>query len=455
LAALAATGTALSWLAAEASTQEPWDELPRILDRIKLPQFPAREFEAAKFGAVGDGNFDCTPAFADAITACNKAGGGTVVVPKGTFLSGAIRLKSHVNLRLDSGATIRFSRDPAKFPIVLTRFEGVELMNYSPFIYALEEENIGISGSGTLDGNADAEHWWSWKGSPGRSSEISHTQDADRKRLFAMSESRVPVEQRVFGPGHFLRPNFIQPYRCKNVLIEGVTLLHSPMWEVHPVLSSNVIVRGVTINSSGPNNDGCNPESCSDVLIENCFFNTGDDCIAIKSGRNEDGRRVNVPSQNIVVQNCRMKDGHGGVTIGSEVSGGIRNIFAQNCEMDSPHLFSALRIKNNAMRGGDIEHIFARNIKVGQVSMAGISIDFYYEEGKAGKFTPIVRNVQVQNLTTHEAKYAVYLRGFKHAPIEQVALSNCDFEGVQNPNVIEDVKNISFSDVRINGKFVS
>lgn len=197
------------------------------------------------------------------------------------------------------------------------------------------------------------------------------------------------------------------------------------MWQVHPVLCSNVAVRGLTINSSGPNTDGCDPESCADVLIDNCFFNTGDDCIAIKSGRNDNGRRIHVPSDGIVVQNCRMKDGHDGATIGSEVSGGIRKIFAQNCQMDC------------------------------QVSMAGLSIDFYYEEGETGKFTPSTRDVQVQNLTIREAKYALYMRGFKHGPIEQVTLSDCNFEGVQNPNVIEDVRNIFFEDVRINGKLVS
>ena len=437
-------------LAANINTRsDPWAEMPRILERIKAPHFPDREFNITKFGAVGDNQVDCTGAFAEAIAACRKAGGGTVLVPRGEFLTGAIRLRSNVRLNLAEGATVRFQRDPAKYPLVLTRFEGVELMNFSPFIYAFEEENIAITGQGTLDGNADEEHWWAWKGrNPGE----GPSQDEDRKRLFAMSEARVPVKERVFGPGHFLRTNFVQPYRCKNVLIDGITLLRSPMWQIHPVLSTNVIVRGVTMDSGGPNNDGCDPESCTDVLIDNCFFNTGDDCIAIKSGRNEDGRRVHVPSENIVIRNCRMHDGHGGVGIGSEISGGVRKVFALDCRMDSPHLLSAVRIKNNAMRGGDIERVYVRNIEVGQVAMAGLSIDFYYEEGEAGKFTPVVRDVEIKNLTTRAAKYAVYLRGFKNAPIERVRLMDCDFEGVQEKSVIEDVNDISFNDVRINGK---
>src|SRR5205823_3301880 len=182
----------------------------------------------------------------------------------------------------------------------------------------------------------------------------------------------------------YLRPNFIQPYRCRNVLIEGVTIVRSPMWEINPTLCTNVTVRGVTINSHGPNNDGCDPDSCRDVLIEGCTFDTGDDCIAIKSGRNADGRRLHVPSENIIVRGCRMKDGHGGVTVGSEISGHVRNVFAENCRMDSPNLETALRIKNNAARGGLLENFYFRNLTIGQVIHAVVTIDFNYEEGARG-----------------------------------------------------------------------
>ena len=435
---------------------DPWTELPRLLERMKPAVFPDRTFVITNFGAVGNNSSDCTAAFEKAIAACNQAGGGKVLVPKGDFLTGAIRLRSNVNLHVEAGGTIRFTRDLSKYPMVLTRWEGVELINFSPFIYAFQEENIGISGSGTIDGNADCENWWPWKGRSNCGLKAdSPTQEKDRNHLFDLAERRVPVEERLFGQGHFLRPQFIQPYRSKNVLIEGVTLLRSPMWHVHPVLSTNVIVRGLTITSSGPNTDGCDPESCTDVLIENCFFNTGDDCIAIKSGRNEDGRRVNAASENLIIQNCRMQDGHGGVTVGSEISGGVRNVFAQNCQMNSPHLDSVVRIKNNAMRGGVIENIYVRNLEVGQVAMAGVNIDFFYEEGQAGSFTPIVRHIDIRNLTTRRAKYALYLRGFKNSPIENVRLADCDFEGVEQTSVIEDVKNISFDGVRINGKQIT
>jgi len=436
---------------AGSSSEAAWDEVPRILARIKPPVFPDREFLITHFGAVGDNHRDCTEAFQKAITACNAAGGGHVLVTRGEFLTGAIHLKSNVNLHVTKGATIRFTQDPKKYPNVLTRFEGVELMSFSPLIYAFEQENIAITGEGTIDGNADPDHWWNFK-APTRPSKDPNVPPNDRDSLFQMSEHGAPVKDRVFGEGHYLRPQFIQPYRSKNVLLEGVTLLNSPMWQVHPVLCTNVTVRGLDINADGPNTDGCDPESCTDVLIEGCSFNTGDDCIAIKSGRNADGRRLNVPTQNLVIRNCRMKNGHGGVTIGSEISGGVSNVFAENCQMDSPRLDIALRFKNNAARGGVLQNIHVRNITVGQVATAAVSIDFFYEEGPKGSFRPVVRDVSVEKMTTQKAKYAFYLRGFSDSPIEHIEVVDCDFNGVEQPNVIENAKDITLRNVRVNGK---
>jgi polygalacturonase len=379
------SGPLTSFFSGADGSSDGWDEVPKILARIKPPTFPNRDFDITKFGAVGDNKADCTEAFRKAIAACSGAGGGRVVVPAGEFSTGAIHLKSNVDLHVTSGGTVRFSRDPKKYlPLVFTRWEGIELMNYSPFIYAFEQENVAITGEGTIDGRSDCEHWWPWKGRKNCGwKEGDPEQTKARNTLLDMAEKGVAVQERVFGEGYYLRPQFIQPYRCKNVLIEGVTLRNSPMWQVHPVLSTNVTVRKLTIISSGPNTDGCDPECCTDVLIKECFFDTGDDCIAIKAGRNADGRRLHTPSQNIVIQGCRMKDGHGGVTVGSEISGGVRNVFAENCQMDSPNLDFAIRIKNNAMRGGLLENIYVRDITVGQVSTAAITIDFYYEEGES------------------------------------------------------------------------
>jgi polygalacturonase len=435
---------------------DAWAKVPAILKRIEPPVFPKRDFVITKYGAAGDGS-DCTEAFRQAIVACHRAGGGRVVVPEGSFLTGAIHLRSNVNLHVTAGATIKFSRDASKYlPVVFTRWEGVEVMNYSPFIYAFSQENIAITGQGTIDGQANREYWWPWVGRPQYGwSEGKANQVNDRKILFELAEKGVPVRRRVLGGGHYLRPQFIQPYRCNNVLIEGVTIRNSPMWEVHPVLCRNVTVRQLTIISHGPNNDGCDPESCQDVLIKDCHFDTGDDCIAIKSGRNADGRRLNVPSENIVIQGCEMKDGHGGVTVGSEISGGVRNVFAEHCRMDSPNLDRALRIKNNAMRGGLIEDIYMRNVEVGQVGDAVVHIDFYYEEGEAGSFTPVVRNVEVKNLRSARSKYALYLRGFKRAPITGLRLEDCIFDNVAQENVVENVRDVALRNIRINGNFIS
>ncbi len=413
-----------------------------MLSRIHPPQFPDRVFEIAKYGAVAEK--DCTSAIAKAIAACSEAGGGRVLVPRGTFLTGAIHLKSNVNLHLAEGAVLRFSTDPKSYlPLVYTRFESTECMNYSPLIYAFEQNNVAVTGLGTLDGQADNDHWWPWKGNAKfgfKKGELE--QQPSRAALVAMGEKDVPVSERVMGEGHYLRPNFFQPYRCNNVLIEGVTIVRSPMWEVNPVLCRNVTVRNVKIDTHGPNNDGCDPDACTDVLIDHCEFDTGDDCIAIKSGRNRDGRRVGVASENIVVQDCLMKDGHGGVSIGSEASGGVRNVFIDRCRMDSPHLERALRIKTNSYRGGAIENVFFTNTTIGQVAEAVMDIDFNYEEGKGGPFKPVVRNVVLENLTSHKSKYGLTLKGFENAPITAVHLKNCKFQNAALPDVIENVKDL-------------
>jgi polygalacturonase len=430
----------------------PWELLmPAIRERVKPPRFPKRTFHLK---TKGDGRTDCTAAFRAAIDQCAKAGGGKVVVTPGTYVSGAIHLKSNVNLEIQEGATIKFSRNPKDYlPVVFSRWEGVELLNYSPFIYAFDQQNIAITGKGTLDGQSDNEHWWPWNGRAAYGwKEGMSNQRADRTALFAMAEKGVEVRERVFGESHFLRPQFIQPYRCENVLIDGVTILNSPMWEIHPVLCRNVTVQNVKISSHGPNNDGCDPESCTDVLIKNCDFDTGDDCIAIKSGRNADGRRLNAPTKNVIVQGCRMKDGHGGITVGSEISGGVRNLFAEDCRLDSPNLDHALRVKNNAMRGGVLENLHFRNIEVGQVAHAVITIDFNYEEGARGSFTPVVRRYTVDNLRSAKSKFALDVQGLSTAPVINLRLTNCTFENVAEGNIVKNVKDATLDNVKINGR---
>ena len=405
------------------SASDPWSSVPEILARIVPPRFPARDFLITKYGSINE-----------AIEACARAGGGRVVVPKGDYLTGPIRLRSHVELHLEAGATLRFSQDPSRYPLVLTRWEGVELMNYSPLIYALDCEDVAVTGEGTLDGQADAQHWLNWK--PVGKDHPPQPQLPDRTLLFKQAEDGVPVAQRVFGPGHFLRPTFIEPYRCKNVLIEGVTIRNAPFWAMHPTLCTNVTIRRVTVIARGPNTDGCDPESSRDVLIEDCVFDTGDDCIALKSGRNADGRRINVPIENVIIRRCQMKAGHGGITIGSEITGGARNIYAEGCRLDSPELERGLRLKSNTMRGGVIENVFARDIEIGSVQLAPIEIDLRYES-ESGTNIPTVRNVVVERMRSAHSRYGLYIRGLEQSPVRAVTLRDCAFRGVAEGHVIE------------------
>jgi unsaturated rhamnogalacturonyl hydrolase len=424
-----------------------WHLLGDILERIRPPTFPERVCAITNYGAVSGGVEDATLAIARAIADCAGQGGGRVLVPAGVFSTGAIHLDSNIELHVAEGATLRFRSDPAAYlPVVLTRWEGIECMNYSPLIYARDEQNVAITGKGTLDGSASMDNWWSWaKREPGKKS-LAATDVAELNR---MSESGVPVEQRIFGEGHYLRPNFIQIYSSRNVLIEGIKIVRSPMWEIHPVLSENVTVRRVEIVSHGPNNDGCNPDSSKDVLIEDCVFDVGDDCVAIKSGRNEDGRRVARPVENVIVRGSTMRDGHAGVAIGSEISAGARNIFIENNRMDSPNLDRALRLKSNARRGGVIDGVYFRNAVVGRVSEALLTIDFLYEEGSRGAFPPTARNIFIDNVRAEQSPRLMFIAGFEGATIDNIRVANTQILNATATEVIEHAERVVLDNVTV------
>ncbi|MDO6413552.1 glycoside hydrolase family 28 protein [Sphingomonas sp. BIUV-7] len=451
---LAASAVLATGLQARSPAGDGWERAAEIVARVRPPRFPRRAFDVRKFGAASGGATLCTQAFADAIAACAAAGGGRVIVPEGRWLTGAIRLQSNVELHLAKGATIAFATDPALYPIVPTRFEGVELMGYSPLIYASDAQNVAVTGYGTIDGQGEA--WWSWSGGSHYGwREGLPNQRAARTRLFAMAEAGIPVSERRFGEGSYLRPNLIQFQRCDTVMIEGVTLRDSPCWNVHPVLSRNVTLRGVTVIGLGPNNDGCDPESVDGMLIEDCTFDTGDDCIAIKSGRNADGRRLNAPARNIVIRHCTMKAGHGGVVIGSEVSGGVENVFAEHCAMSSPDLWYALRFKTNAVRGGRIAHVRARDIIVGQVGRAALTCDFNYEEGANGAFKPELDDIVVERLRVANAIRVLDCQGLPQAPIGRLTLRDCRFDGVHQPSIVERITDLGLEGVKVNGRKVA
>jgi polygalacturonase len=444
---------------AQLSSADAWQKASDIARNVRAPTFADRLFDITKFGARPDAATLSTKSIAAAIDACFRAGGGRVLVPAGRFLTGAIHLKSDVELHVSEGATLLFDTNPASYPMVFTRWEGMELMNYSPLIYARKQKNIAITGKGTLDGQGSDKHWWAWKGRWGGTvpygwKEGMPDQRAARARLFQMAEDNVPVEQRVFGDGSLLRPPFIQPYDCENVLIEGVRVRNSPFWNIHPVLCRNVTLRGVDVYGHGPNNDGVDPESVDHMLIEDCSFNTGDDCIAVNSGRNADGRRLATPSQNIVIRNCRMQEGHGGVVVGSQISGGARWVFAETCHMDSPNLWYAIRFKNNALRGGLLENFYYRDIDVGQVGRAAITCDFNYEEGANGAFTPQLRNIVVERLRVKHAVRVLDSQGLPKAPVNDITLRDCEFSGVTQPSIVKHTRAVHLERVRVNDKLV-
>lgn len=436
--------------------KNPWKEMEEIIKKIPTTKFPDKNFNINEYGAVADGVTDNTLAFKKAIAACVANGGGKVVVPNGKYLTGAIHLDNNVNLFLDDNAEILFSTNPKDYPIVHTSFEGTEMMNYSPFIYAYNKTNVAVTGKGTLNGQSSTKNWWTWagKGYGWEKGMPSQNDPLNRPTLVEMGEIGTPVSERIFGEGHYIRPNFLEFFECNTVLVKDVKIIDVPSWVIHPMKSRDVIVDGVTIISHGPNNDGCDPEYSQNVIIRNCTFNTGDDCIAIKSGRDGDGRRVGIPSKNIIVQNCKMIDGHGGVVMGSEISAGVSNVFVENCIMDSPNLDRAIRIKTNSKRGGLTENVYVRNIEVGTVAESVLRITMFYNiyGSQVGNFIPGIRNINLENIKVKNGgKYGILADGYEESPIENITLTNVTIEKVEKPYSLKHVKNLKFNNTYING----
>lgn len=434
------------------SANEPLQEIEALRKQIAAPVFKNKDYYITDFGAKGDGVTKNTLAFKKAIEVCHAAGGGRVVVPAGKFFTGPIYLKSNVNLHISDGATIVFSKDTKDYPLVLVRWEGMDCINYTSQIYAYHEKNIAITGTGTIDGNASNSDWWIWKGNAEHGWKTGlPNQKKGRDSLHTLMHNKVDARKRVFGDGYYLRPYMMQPYECQNVLISGVKLVNSPMWFIGPVMCDNVIVDKVSVTSHGPNTDGCDPDACKNVLIKDCYFNTGDDCIAIKSGRDEDGRAFGRPAENHLIEDCRMEDGHGGVVIGSEIAGGAKNIYAINCQMSSPDMDIILRIKTSSSRGGIIQNVFMDNIKVGVYKTAAVHCNMFYE--KPGNFMPTIRNIWVQNLdVTTGGTYGVFVNAYKESPVQNLKLINCNIRNVKTPVKVDYVKDMEFKNVIINGK---
>lgn len=464
---LVAAGSCTLMQAQSDVMKKAWEQADRIVASIQRTEFPRREVSITQYGAVANRPDRLAhDAINRAIVEMSLQGGGAVVVPDSTYYTGPITMKSNVRLHLADKAVLKFATDINLYlPPVLTRWEGLDCYNTHPLIYAYGETNIALTGKGTLDAQGSSTAWWPRQQLERKPRKVNPDDPNSREiigsriRLLEWGEQGLPVSQRQFTADDALRPQFVNFYFCRRVLIEDVTLLNSPFWVLHPLLCKDVIVRGVTVDNHGPNGDGCDPESCSNVLIENCVFNTGDDCIAIKSGRNEDGRKWNIPSENIVVRGCTMADGHGGVVIGSEISGGYRNLFVENCRMDSPHLDRVIRIKTSNCRGGIIENVFVRNVTVGQCREAVLRINLNYEKNEDCNraFDPIVRNVHLENVTCRKSRYGCWFSGHPtEANLYDINLRNCTFTGVAKGTVWQEgiVKDLRFDHCAVNGEAV-
>lgn len=450
----------LSACGPKSDMEKAWQEAAKIEKNMTKTSFPKVDYSILDYGAkAGDSLFLNHDAINQAILDCSLNGGGRVMIPAGEFYTGPLTLQSNVNLHLQEGAVLKFSPDTSLYlPQVLTRWEGVDCYNYHPFIYAYGETNIALTGKGTIDTQGQ-KVWWSMCGARHygwREGKLGQN-TGGRKKLLRSAEDKLPMQNRIMTVTDAMRPQTVHFYNCKTILIEGVTILNSPFWVLHPLMCEDLIVDGVHVYNRGPNGDGCDPESCKNVIIQNCRFDTGDDCIAIKSGRNNDGRKWGRPSENIIVRNCQMINGHGGVVIGSEISGGYRNLFVENCQMDSPELDRVIRIKTNTCRGGLIEGIYVRNVEVGQCREAVLKINLLYEskEDCARDFPPTVRNVILENVTCNKSRYGVLISGLEgDENVYNIQVRDCFFNGVERGNRVSGAKDVVFDNLHINGELV-
>jgi polygalacturonase len=437
----------------------------------------AKTYNLQDLGADVTGNEKCSELINSVIAQAASEGGGTLYFPAGEYLTGPLYLKSNITLHIESGALIRFSDDFNDYlPFIKVRWEGVFMHSFAPLINAQNAENITITGRGTLDGQG--EKWWKfhWNTAVQIRDQGAVTQATDFQRLWDESNKNIVVSDyyRNTIKRKFFRPPFIQFLECRNILIDGVTLQNSPFWTINPEGCDNLLIHGVTIKNpdSGPNTDGINPSSCSNVRISDCFISVGDDCITIKSGRDADGRQYGKPCENITITNCVMLSGHGGVVIGSEMSGGVKKLTISNCVFDGTD--AGIRLKASRGRGGIVEEIRVDNIVMNNIQKNAFIFDLFYDKNSqqepVSERTPIFRNIHLSNITGNGVKKTGYITGIEEMPIEEITFSNInivaetgftaktarnirfhniDFTVAQGPSIaVTDCRDVVFDNVR-------
>lgn len=423
---------------APAAGEDPWDRARRLVASIRSTSFPGADFPAADHGLTP--GQDARPAILAAIAACHQAGGGRVLVPAGTWqIDGPINLKSNVNLHLAEGAVLRFSPEPEYYlPQVFTRWEGTELYNLSPLFYTADAENVAITGKGKIDGQGE-KYWLPWR---------DHQVPA-QNRLRKMGSELTPVKERVFGIADRLRPHFVQFINCKRVLVEGITLVDAPFWVLHPLYCEDVVVRGITVVSRHVNSDGIDPESSNRILIEGCSFDVDDDGVALKAGRDNDAWRVARPCTNVMIRNCNYIGRQGGaVSIGSEMSGGVSSVFAEN--LNIPNARHGLYFKANLDRGGEIRDIHIRGVRAGEID-AMITFTNAYKGYRGGDHPPLFERITIENVRCDSARIGVFIKGDPRAPVRHILLRDIDIGRAEIPLAATDHEDVVVENVRIAG----
>ena len=419
----------------------------RVAD-LKRPVFPERECNITDYGGRTGDEFSNTQAIADAIEACYDAGGGTVLIPEGRWVTGAIHMKSNINLHVAKGAYVQFAEDLEEFlPPVHVRHEGVEAYNYSPLIYAAHVENIAITGPGIFDGRWD--FWRAW--AIEAQGEVAH-----RDRV---AEAPKPLDERYFGKGagrDGMRPNFLVTFHSENILVEGPTFKDGPMWNLHFVYSQNIIVRNTSVLSLPTHNgDGIVIDSSNDVLIEYVYLETSDDAVVIKSGLNEDGRLIDIPSQRIVVRNFIARDvrtGSGGIVFGSETSGGINDVYVHSAHFDGSD--RGIRFKSGPGRGSYVSDIFIRDITLRNVTNEAINFNLYYSIDAEPEImaNPRFRNIFISNIHADGAREAIHGAGLPGQVIRNVRISNAYFENMESGATFRKIDGLHLDNIKIESK---
>lgn len=416
----------------------------------------ARVFNMLELGADKTGKVLCTKLINESIQKASKEGGGLIYFPAGDYLTAAIHLESNITIELETGATLHFSDNFEEYlPFVKVRWEGVFMNSLSPLFYANGAKNIAIKGGGKIDGHG---HKW-WAESRRIIQEIQKTGKTlstnalQQKWLDANKDVEVSPYYEKTIERKFFRPPFIQFIECENILIEGITIVNSPFWTINPIGCDNVTITGVTINNpsanpKGHNTDGINPSSCRNVRISDCFISVGDDCITIKSGRDKAGRDYGKPCENITITNCIMLAGHGGVVIGSEMSGGVKKVTISNCVFNGTD--AGIRLKASRGRGGIVEEIRVNNIIMNDIQRNAFIFDLFYDKDSPVEpvtdRTPVFRNIHISDVTGSNIKKIGYITGIEEMPIDEISFSNINMTGIDGFSV-NTASNIRFHNV--------